>query len=224
MKLINKKQTTLIGTMLLALALPHTASANLITNGDFEAGNTGFNTDLNYNTGSLLSAGVYTITTDPSLNHPAPASYGDNTTGSGNMFAVNGSSTPGSLVWGTSIAVTTSTEYDFGAYLSSWLSSSPAQLQFSINGDIIGDLTASATTGVWDFFFANWNSGTATTANIQILNNNTSAGGNDFALDDIYFGAAIFSNPATAVPEPASFLLIAAGLVGIGFTRRKRQL
>ena len=46
--------------------------------------------------------------------------------------------------------------------------------------------TAPEFTQVWDEFNAIWNSNTST-AEICIVNQNTSGGGNDFGLDDITF-------------------------------------
>ena len=73
---------------------------SLVANGDFSAGNTGFTSSYTYVTGpgSLVPEGVYTITTDPHLEHPGAVSFGDHTTGTGEMMAVNGASTPIS-VW-----------------------------------------------------------------------------------------------------------------------------
>ena len=45
--------------------------------------------------------------------------------------------------------------------------------------------------------------------------------GNDFAIDDIYFGTQS-TIPPTTVPEPLTLSLLAIGLLGIGFSRRKK--
>jgi hypothetical protein len=89
--------------------------------------------------------------------------------------------------------VTPNTDYDFAAYLSSAQANNPARLLFVVDGTVIGYLSGSSTTGVWQHFFATWNSGAASSATLEIVNDNTVPGGNDFALDDIFFGPAIFS-------------------------------
>jgi hypothetical protein len=67
--------------------------------------------------------------------------------------------------------------------------------------------------------FATWNAGASTSALIEIRNANTAGGGNDFALDEIYFGETIFSNP---IPEPGTLLIVSVGLIGLGIARRRR--
>ena len=46
-----------------------------------------------------------------------------------------------------------------------------------------------------------WNSGTATTAILEIKNHSTEASGNDFAIDDIFFGEVCFSLDTIVVTE-----------------------
>ncbi|GHG05320.1 PEP-CTERM sorting domain-containing protein [Thalassotalea marina] len=207
------------------------ANANLITNGNFENGYNGFLSELTLaQTGStgFYPEGVYAVTSDPKKHHPDATSYGDHTyfndaTTTGHMLAVNGSSRANTIIWTTgSIAVQQNSQYDFGAFLSSWHPASPAELLFSINGETIGNLTASTTTGKWEHFFSTWNSGTNDFATISIVNNNTAPAGNDFALDDLYFGEAIFSR-ATQVPEPTGFALLALGLAGAMTMRRRKS-
>lgn len=61
------------------------------------------------------------------------------------------------------------------------------RIEFSINGSPVGTATAPASTGVWQPFAADWNSGASTSATITIVDLNTAFSGNDFALDDISF-------------------------------------
>jgi hypothetical protein len=159
-------------------------SGNLIVNGDFEMGDTGFTTDY-VNTGSLLDVGTYAVTTDPSLVQPYATSYGDHTSGMGNMLAANGAVQPNTLLWSQTVAVDPSTHYDFSLWSSSWYSLSPARLEVLVNGVSLGTATAPLQAGVWGQFTAAWDSGTATTATIQIFDRNTDFSGNDFAIDDL---------------------------------------
>lgn len=213
-----------IGVAAGLICLSSTASANLIVNGDFEAGNTGFSSDYRHSPGDIVPAGVYDIVADPKSVHESATSYGDHTGGSGLMMAVNGETTLNAVVWGQTVTVDKDATYDFAAYLSSWTSTSPAQLAFSVNEVQIGSpLTASATTGEWDLFFATWQSGTATSAAIKIVNLNTAFSGNDFALDDLFFGDPIFSDPSgppIAVSAPQTAFLILLGLAGLARIRR----
>jgi len=168
------------------------ATSNLIVNGDFEAGATGFTSDYIPGTGGpfglLSNEGEYAISTDPALTHTNFSPCTDHS-GAGNMMVVNGSSTPGVNVWCQTVTVTPNTVYEFGAWLTSVNPSSPAILQFSINGLLLGaPFNLSSTTCSWEQFFETWDSGPDAVATICIVNQNTAASGNDFAIDDITFG------------------------------------
>ncbi len=51
---------------LLAWAVP-AAAQNLVPNGNFEAGNTGFTSDYTYSPGNGFPQSTYTVTTNPQL-------------------------------------------------------------------------------------------------------------------------------------------------------------
>ncbi len=165
----------------------------LVYNGDFSLGNTGFSSSYAYVSGpnSLQPASSYAITTNPLLVHTGIASFGDHTTGTGNMMAINGASTAIS-VWCQTIAVTPNTNYAFSAWATIWSSISVGAqapiLQFQIDGVLIGSpFTINSAPGAWMNFYAVWNSGANTTATICIYDACTAASGNDFSLDDISF-------------------------------------
>ena len=168
-------------------------TANLVTNGDFSAGNTGFSTGHVYGTGGawglLSNAGQYAISTNANLTHNNFPSCGDHTTGTGNYMIVNGSSSANLSVWCQTITVSPNTTYYFSAWITSVVSSSPAILSFTVNGSSLGpNHNVSSITCNWQNYFQTWTSGPATTtATICITNQNTAGGGNDFGLDDISF-------------------------------------
>ena len=63
-----------------------------------------------------------------------------------------------------------------------------AILEFSINNVSIGQpFTAPAQVNVWNEYYALWNSGMNTSAEICIVNLNSGTSGNDFGIDDISF-------------------------------------
>jgi len=168
------------------------SSDNLITNGDFSAGASGFTSDYIPGTGGafgLLSLeGQYAVSTNPLLTHNNFANCNDHSPGTGNMMVVNGAGVANQNVWCQNVSVTPNTNYGFSAWIASVVASSPAQLQFSVNGVIIGGTyNASPTTCDWTEFFQIWNSGPTGIAQICIVNQNTALGGNDFAIDDIFF-------------------------------------
>jgi len=161
---------------------------NLIVNGDFEAGNTGFTSGYTWSDCSLMMEGLYAILTQAYPCHIYWETCGDHTTGDGLMMLVNGISTPGTEVWCQTIAINPNTEYAFSCWAMSEELHNQAQLQFFINNELIGPVFTPTDTCVWQQFYALWNSGSAGNAEICILNQNLLPSGNDFALDDLFFG------------------------------------
>lgn len=169
------------------------SNINLITNGNFEAGNTGFTTDYMlgttscYGFGYLDCEGTYGVITNPQLGHTGFAPCSDHTSGSGLMMVLNGSASLQN-VWCQTINVMPDMDYIFSAWVTAVVSASPPILQFSINGVNIGNIfNSSGNTCSWEQFQTTWNSGANTTAEICIVNLNTATGGNDFAIDDLSF-------------------------------------
>ena len=168
---------------------------NLISNGDFEIGNVGFGSSYGYpsepfSTSSLQPEGLYAIVNLPSEVHNNFTSTGvDHTTGTGRQMVVNGATNPGMVVWSQSVAVLPNANYEFSCWVQTVVKpydSNPAQLQLYIDGIAAGPIfTADPDIDKWTQFVYNTNSGSNTTLNIEIVNQNTIAGGNDFALDDI---------------------------------------
>lgn len=185
-------------------------TTNLVTNGDFESGNTGFSTGHVYGTGGswglLSSAGQYAISTNANLTHNNFPSCSDHTSGTGNYMIVNGSSVAGLTVWCQSITVQPNTTYYFSAWITSVVSGSPAILSFTVNGTSLGpNHNVSNLTCNWQNYFQTWTSGaTTTTANICITNQNTAGGGNDFGLDDISFRPECINRDTVVVSNIAS--------------------
>ncbi|MEQ1799073.1 MAG: LamG-like jellyroll fold domain-containing protein [Lacibacter sp.] len=160
---------------------------NLITNGNFSNGNTGFTSSYNY-ASSNITEGQYFVGASPQIWNSSLSNCGDHSTGNGNMMLVNGTPAPDIKVWTQTVTVVPNTNYSFSTWIQALWPPNPAQLQFSINGNDIGNLiTASLPTCSWTQFYSTWNSGNNSSAVISIINKNTQIQGNDFALDDITF-------------------------------------
>ena len=114
---------------------------NLVSNSDFEQGNSGFTSDYSYSPGNLIPEGLYDVLDDPQDDHPGFASCNDHTSGSGNMMVVNGAGSPNQDVWCQTVAVTPNTQYVLSAWVTSVVASSPALLQFNINGTPLGGIS-----------------------------------------------------------------------------------
>ena len=164
---------------------------NLVTNGNFEALNTGFYTDLSFltptNPSGLQSS--YGITPNASFWEGTFSPCVDHTFGNGvgNMMVIDGSISGNQTVWKQIISVEKNTNYTFTYYVQSVESNNPAILKSSINGVSLGIDTLSNTTCLWQQVTATWNAGNDSLATLVIENLNQSGLGNDFAIDDISF-------------------------------------
>lgn len=167
---------------------------NLVVNGDFEQGNTGFTTDYGPGTGGafglLTNAGTYAVNTSPANVHNNFFNCSDHTTGSGNLMIVNGSNVPNTDVWCQTINVSPNTDYIFSAWvisLENTNASNVATLNFKIGGVQFGsDFSPSFTACDWQQFSAVYNSGANTTIEICI-ESDVISGNNDYGIDDIFF-------------------------------------
>jgi gliding motility-associated-like protein len=166
---------------------------NLIVNGDFTIGNTGFLTDyINYNVGTVPASGVqgaYGVVNNPRNWFNPFSNCGDHTTSSGNMLVADGSTSGTARVWYSQMPITVipGKNYTFSYFLTAVVNGGPAKLEVLINNISVGPVaTAPSSPCVWDEHSYVWNSGTNTTAVITIIDREA-FGNNDFAIDDLYF-------------------------------------
>ena len=172
---------------------------NIIANGDFASGNTGFTSQYSY-ANPNVTEGQYFVGTDPQAWNSSLSNCDDHTKGNGNMMLVNGAPVPDINVWKQTVAVTPNTNYAFSTWIQALWPPNPAQLGFSINGMDIGNLiTASLPTCTWTQFYTTWNSGNNPSATISIVNKNTFVQGNDFALDDISFAPVFMQRDSVKI-------------------------
>ncbi|MFD2920698.1 hypothetical protein ACFS6H_13320 [Terrimonas rubra] len=163
---------------------------NIIVNGDFSNGNTGFSSDYSYYPSNYTTGGEgrYSIRTSSGGWFSGVSSCNDHTSGSGNMLVANGHLVTGRAVWRQTVAVEPNKEYELLLYAQSVNTSNSPKLRVSINGVQVGPLlTLGNSACFWNFLTGRWLSGNATTAQIEIYNTTLIAAGNDFAIDDISF-------------------------------------
>ena len=180
---------------------------NLVINPGFELGNTGFYTTYTFCDGvnclSPLGDNGYSVGTDANYFHSYFAGK-DHTSGTGNFMTVNGAR-PTLTVWQQTIPVIPNTDYAFGVWISTMISLSPAQIQFSINGVQVGALyNAPDYANKWEQVFTTWNSGYQTTATIKIVDILPVLQGNDFGLDDLFFGEMVTCSDSITVTASRS--------------------
>lgn len=166
---------------------------NLIFNGEFTFGNVGFTTDYQYllsaPTGGIQKA--YGIVANPNSWFSSFSNCTDHTTGTGKMMVIDGSTSNGGndKFWSQIISTVANQNYTFSYWVQTVSTPNPATIAVKINGVLLGTNTApaTATCGNWTQYTFNWNSGSSTSATIEMYDTNTQVSGNDFAIDDITF-------------------------------------
>lgn len=173
------------------------ASPNLVTNGSFEDGATGWNMTMGvYNTAT--HSGSFTAGTG-CVGHDCVS-----TLGAGSFF-------------GQTVATEIGATYD----LSLWVAETAygtSELSVFWNGLIVADIINPANytyyTGFVEYVFHNLTA-TALTSSFEIHGRQDPAG--------IYFDDISLVQAASAVPEPGSIALLGLGLAAAALTRRKAK-
>ncbi|MEM9836832.1 MAG: gliding motility-associated C-terminal domain-containing protein, partial [Bacteroidota bacterium] len=151
-----------------------------------------------------MPEGRYQVVNNPQSIHSGFAICSDNGPGNGNMLVVNAADDPDDI-WCQTINVAPNTTYAFSVAITTVVASNPAELQFRINGQLLGSsFNAPPTNCTWLEFFELWESNAATSAELCINNQNTIDAGNDFAIDDISFRRTCLGEASiTVTPETA---------------------
>ncbi len=173
---------SLITVALLAVSAP-TFGTNLLINGGFESGNSGFASEYIYSYNlDAYGEGKYYVGSNPRDHNPQ---FFDMSAEDGSlMMIVNGALQPGVTVWRESgIGVQPHTTYSFSAWVADVSGMEPAILQVSVNGALLGTMTP--TPGIWHEFQFTWDSGPNTSADVALIDLNTDWSGNDFAIDNM---------------------------------------
>jgi hypothetical protein len=130
---------------------------------------------------------------DPHQFRSDAASFGDHTTGDGNMLIANGSSSLGAVVWRETVDVVPGRVYAFRGWGASWGATGgsdldPARIQLYINGVAVGgEFRPVSQVGLWSNFERIWSSGNAVRATLTLVDLNRAFDYNDFVLDDFSF-------------------------------------
>lgn len=212
----------LAGAFFVAQQLP---AQNLLVNGDFSAGNTGFSSAYHFSTFNAGGGGEYTVTSNPlswNASLSTPPTWVDHTATADNMsLLVNGNPTAGLDFWRETITVQPNTQYLLSGWateLYSGTTGSPGIIQAYIGGTATGTafhLTDPAnSTPDWKQFSVTFNSGNATSLILSLQDANLSWALNDFAVDDLSL---------VAVPEPGCAGLLVLGTLGLGLAARLRR-
>lgn len=194
-----------------ACGLTGAANATLLTNGDFEAGNTGFTSDYAYRVVSdSPNIQQYGVTTSSfawsQFWHNLPT---DHTPVGDKFFIADVGPDLSAVIWRQTVTVPAHTDMTLSAWLATWTSFPAVTLRIDVNGSQVG-LWAAPSGATWTPYSAAWNSGASTSATISIYAANYFQPGADVAIDDMEL-----------VPAPG-----VAGVVGLGMfvgARRRRM-
>jgi len=205
------------------------AATNLITNGDFSAGFSGFSTDYNIVAPApnvMFPEGNITIAANPFSVH----GFWVDIPGTNPMLIANGATSGNLTIWQESaINVISGGKYNFGADVMNVCCNdafhglnSPSSIIFQVSTDGVTwtDLVSHTTTppgdaGVLTSLSALYTAGATGTISLRAINDIHVASGNDFALDNLSF--------ASAVPEPSTWAMLFLGFGAIGLMMRRRQ-
>ncbi len=199
---VNKR--TLLSLALIAVFSVSCWAQNVITNGNFESGNTGFQTEYVYSS-SLTAAGKYAVNTNASAYNSGNTQFfnlTDHTSGHGKYFIANGYGgnyiTPSeNVVWMKTVTVQPHSYYDFSFWATHLnnggapLGNFRAKFIVKFDGSTVGEEFQPefhSDQGFWGQFpVYHWYSANKTQVTIAIYDNCSwpADWGDDFGLDDI---------------------------------------
>ncbi len=174
---------------------------NLVVNGDFEGGNSGFTSQYTFKTDvagntEMIPENTYAVGPNVASYHPQLVGVGR----SGNYLMVNGNTQTLKTVWSQTINVVAGKQYEFKAYVQNTFAASPALLRFYAGVDMLGAFSA---TGVANYneFVASYVATATGTLELKIIDANLTKSGNDFGIDDISFTEICPEQPAGCYAE-----------------------
>ena len=210
--MMNAKMSVAV-VLLMGLA---SAEANLLANGDFEQGDTGFQTSYTYdptpNTAPDPLPGQYVIGDNSRTwngNFLAPG-MSDHTSGAGLMLLADGQLN--TIVWSQTVPVLAGVEYRLSGWYTSLGSYYLPRLEFLVGSDSLG--IANTKDSTWEQFSQTWVASISGDVTLSIRDKVSAGIGNDFALDDLSF---------EAIPEPATASLFGLSAFGAMWMRRRRR-
>lgn len=191
------------------------ATVELVTNGGFEDGNTGFTSDFVNVSGGFPGLAQVSVMT---------GNYFGLTAHTGNaFFAVNGGNVQGALptVWSQNVSLVSGVDYTLSFQLGG-TSVAPVpvgQLSVQIGGTEL--LKASAPEGPTYLSYGTTFTATGTGVfALEFVEESFAFGGNDYGLDEI--SLTFQGQPASPIPLPAAGLMLLSAVGGFAMLRRRK--
>ena len=191
-------------------------SHNIVYNTHLDFGYAGFYSDYEYDEEDISAGNAFAVANSPDIVFSNFPLCSDHTGNNGNMIIVNGVNAPPQNVWCQYIEVQEGIEYQLDAYINTLTSGflPQAELQFSIDGDFVGDIfdpPAIPCFSGWVQMNANWIAPADGMITFCIYNHqgNVSPVGNGFIVDDIamYPICEVEDEVTVEIQEPAEIFL-----------------
>jgi gliding motility-associated-like protein len=165
---------------------------NLIYNGSFQFGSTGFFTQYNLVAAAPAPGGAQGIAGVVAMANQffAPFAACPDQDANNAMLVVDAATT-NAILWQQAVPVEPNTNYTFSFWATAVVTANPAQLRTRINNTILNTTTLTSNVCAWQQISFIWNSGPSTIALIDITDLVLLANGNDFAIDNISFQSAV---------------------------------
>ncbi len=170
-----------------------TANHNLVLNGSFEQGNTGFYTEQFYVSdipvvqNEMYPNGTFTVLDNPILVNDTWPNCADHTSGTGvNMMLINGTTTI-DTIWCQTIPVLPHHYYQFTGWACPFNTTAPPIFTVSFNEGLSDTIFTDTTLCLWQQISPTvWYSGDSSFAHICLINASGITGeGNDYGIDDL---------------------------------------
>lgn len=199
---MKNRALQIISALVLVLILSNSVFAQheLVTNGEFTNGNTGFSTQYTYKPTGDVGNGEYCVDNNCQGHNNLGLGWPSVPGISGKYMIVNGkggSSAPSKVVWKQTVNVTSQTTYDFSCQLVNLsrsifgLNASPSIIRIKIKGSAAGsDVTLNVANHNWQQTSRVWSSGNYYgPVDIEIFDvyQDDPDHGDDFGLDQISF-------------------------------------
>jgi hypothetical protein len=168
----------------------------------------GTGTGASFAGGSLLNGQIVTSVTGISSGQGGSGYFlFNNTAGPGSNYS------SGMEIWGTQtgISVQQNSSYTFSFYLANDNNINNAVIQPIIDGVALSSGVTAAGVGTWEQFSFTWNSGTNSTANLELTDLASNPVGNDFGVDTISLTGL---TPLPELPIPG-LLSLGLGVLGL---------
>lgn len=181
---------TLFGNSRLLCSL---SPVELIKNGNFSQGNTGFVTSYalaHTAYTDIKQPGYYMLTSNPNECYLTFGQIASHSVSDTLMLLENGSLNANAICWSQTIhGIPKNTDFELSFWYAAIVMLNPAKMEVRINGQAFPGSTVQFPDDscIWHQFTVKWNSGNADSAQIDLINTNLSYFGNDFVLDDISF-------------------------------------